>query len=97
MAGRTGRGPDIVAPEALMELMGPHIDSFNYFVERGLPMAVANSQPVEISHPVTNVQLRNILFSNCIFDACIVLTLKSSSCLFISDSFLCKSQKVRVN
>lgn len=66
MAG-VGKGPEVVAPEVLMELMGPHIDSYNYFVERGLPMAVANVQPVEVLHPVTNVHLRNILSSR-IFD-----------------------------
>ncbi|BBN05770.1 DNA-directed RNA polymerase I subunit RPA2 [Marchantia polymorpha subsp. ruderalis] len=58
-AARMGSGgPEVVAPEQLLDLMGPHIDSFDYFVNRGLQSAVQNMQSVEVVHPVSNVNLR---------------------------------------
>jgi hypothetical protein len=63
MAG-TGKGPEVVDLDVLTGLTAPHIDSFNFFVERGLALAVANLQPVEIIHPVTKVHLLNILFKS---------------------------------
>ncbi|KAL3692751.1 hypothetical protein R1sor_006402 [Riccia sorocarpa] len=38
-AARMGsQGPEVVAPEVLMDLMKPHIDSFDYFVDRDKPV-----------------------------------------------------------
>lgn len=64
-------GPEVVAPEQLLDLMGPHIDSFDYFVNRGLQSAVQNMQSVEVVHPVSNVNLRNILLMRLNCHACI--------------------------
>jgi hypothetical protein len=46
-----------------MELTRPHVDSFDYFVERGLEMATRGLHPVEVTHPVSGVTLRNILLN----------------------------------
>eukprot|EP01018_Ginkgo_biloba_P015472 Gb_20636 [translate_table: standard] len=37
--------------ESLQELVQPHIDSFNYFTDRGLDKAVLNIKSVEIAQP----------------------------------------------
>jgi DNA-directed RNA polymerase I subunit RPA2 len=52
-----------VGSASLMELTRPHVDSFDYFVERGLEMAARGLQPVEVTHPVSGVTLRNILLN----------------------------------
>jgi hypothetical protein len=52
-----------VGSASLMELTRPHVDSFDYFVERGLDMAARGLQQVEVTHPVSGVTLRNILFN----------------------------------
>ncbi|CAK9217456.1 unnamed protein product [Sphagnum troendelagicum] len=40
-----------VGSASLMELTRPHVDSFDYFVERGLEMAARGLHPVEVTHP----------------------------------------------
>jgi DNA-directed RNA polymerase I subunit RPA2 len=52
-----------VGSASLMELTRPHVDSFDYFVERGLEMATRGLQQVEVTHPVSGVTLRNILLN----------------------------------
>jgi hypothetical protein len=52
-----------VGSASLMELTRPHVDSFDYFVERGLEMAARGLHPVEVTHPVSGVTLRNILLN----------------------------------
>lgn len=44
--------------ETLQDLVTPHIDSFNYFVGRGLELAVMNLNSVEITQPGSSTKLR---------------------------------------
>lgn len=48
---------------SLSDLTKPHVESFDYFVERGLEEAVRRLQPVELKHPISGATLRYILFS----------------------------------
>ncbi|KAH7653427.1 DNA-directed RNA polymerase I subunit RPA2 protein [Dioscorea alata] len=43
---------------ALRELVHPHIDSFDYFLDEGLEKAVSSIRPVELSDPVSGSKLR---------------------------------------
>lgn len=64
---KLGRGKlrkEDVGASALAQLTRPHIESFDYFVERGLERAARGLQQVEVSHPVSGAQLRNILYQS---------------------------------
>jgi hypothetical protein len=61
-AGRSmGRKDEEIDNSALLDLTKPHVDSFDYFVERGLEAAIRHLQPIELKHPVSGTTLRNIL------------------------------------
>lgn len=57
---RTADGVELLA-QTLSELTKPHIESFDYFVDRGLQAAVLGVQPVQVTHPLSGNTLRNIL------------------------------------
>ncbi|XP_024524228.1 DNA-directed RNA polymerase I subunit 2 [Selaginella moellendorffii] len=54
---RPPRIPDSAAYKALEDLVSPHIDSFDYFVQRGLVEAVKGIAPVEIEQGSTGNKL----------------------------------------
>lgn len=56
-----GRKGEELDNSALLDLTKPHVDSFDYFVERGLEAAIRHLQPIELKQPVSGTTLRNIL------------------------------------
>ena len=44
--------------EPQLSIPEPHIDSFNYFLEKGLKLAVQDLQPVEIDFPDLKSHIR---------------------------------------
>ncbi|CAA6655692.1 unnamed protein product [Spirodela intermedia] len=46
----------------LRELFRPHVESFDYFIDAGLEIALMNIKPTEITDSSTGTKLRNILF-----------------------------------
>lgn len=46
---------------SLYDLTKPHVESYDFFVERGLEEAVRRLQPVELKHPISGATLRHIL------------------------------------
>jgi hypothetical protein len=57
----SGRKEDELDCSSLYELTKPHVESYDYFVERGLEEAVRRLQPVELKHPISGATLRYIL------------------------------------
>ena len=47
-----GDSLDRDVPEKLMNLSRPHIESYDYFIEKGMHEAVARLDNMEITHPV---------------------------------------------
>lgn len=73
----SGRKNDELDLSSLYDLTKPHVESYDYFVERGLEEAVRRLQPVELKHPVSGATLRYILtlYFKCIFRLVNVLSL----------------------
>lgn len=61
----SGRKSDELDLSTLNDLTKPHVESYDYFVERGLEEAVRRLQPMELKHPISGATLRYILF--CVF------------------------------
>lgn len=47
-----------MAGVVVRELVRPHIESFDYFVEHGLQQSALRLRPIELSQPATNTKLR---------------------------------------
>eukprot|EP00798_Chlamydomonas_sp_ICE-L_P010691 gene10691-12383_t len=45
-------------PSEYVDLVEPHVASFDYFVSEGLTLAVDSIEPIEITHPITKVTHR---------------------------------------
>ncbi|KAG0595858.1 hypothetical protein M758_UG204100 [Ceratodon purpureus] len=54
----SGRKEGELDCSSLFELTKPHVDSYDYFVERGLEEAVRRLQPLELKHPISGATLR---------------------------------------
>ncbi|KAL9659982.1 hypothetical protein QQ045_024792 [Rhodiola kirilowii] len=48
--------------QPLSELLKPHIQSFDYFIDKWLDIMLANIDPVVVYDPSAGQKLRNILF-----------------------------------
>lgn len=46
-------------PEQLEALVAPHVDSFDYLVQRGLPEAFRLLDPVEVHDPIKGLKFRS--------------------------------------
>lgn len=57
----SGRQNEELDLSSLYDLTKPHVESYDYFVERGLEEAVRRLQPVELKHPISGTTLRYIL------------------------------------
>ena len=67
---------------ALRELFRPHVESFDYFLDKGLDEMIQSIRPMVIRDRNSNNTLKNILHaSNCFFLRAIVL--------FVSADILC--------
>ena len=60
----SGRKEGELDCSSLFNLTKPHVESYDYFVDRGLEEAVRRLQPVELKHPVSGASLRYILSVN---------------------------------
>lgn len=58
MVSNKTKKPDYAA---IRELFKPHIESFDYFIDKGMELAISSIRPAEIVDPSTDTKLRNIL------------------------------------
>lgn len=64
----------------LRELFRPHVESFDYFIDAGLEIALMNIKPTEITDSSTGTKLRDILFFSLLVFYLSVLRPYSRSC-----------------